>query len=43
MEPSMYRGDILILHKNTPIANGDIIVYSIEGEGIPIVHRVTAV
>ena len=43
MEPSMYRGDILILHKNTPVANGDIIVYSIEGEGIPIVHRVTAV
>ena len=27
MEPSMYRGDILILHKNTPIKNGDIIVY----------------
>ena len=43
MEPSMYRGDILFLHKNTPIANGDIIVYSIEGEGIPIVHRVTTV
>ena len=43
MEPSMYRGDILVLHMNTPIQNGDIIVYSIEGEGIPIVHRVTTV
>ena len=40
MEPSMQRGDILVLHKQTPIVNGDIIVYSIEGEGIPIVHRV---
>ena len=40
MEPSMQRGDILLLHKTTPVTNGDIIVYSIEGEGIPIVHRV---
>ena len=43
MEPSMQRGDILVLHKTTPIEVGDIIVYSIEGEGIPIVHRVTIV
>jgi signal peptidase len=43
MEPSMYRGDILFLHKVTPIENGDIIVYSLEGENIPIVHRVTVV
>ena len=42
MEPSMQRGDILLLHKRTPIVNGDIIVYSIEGEGIPIVHRVVS-
>ena len=41
MEPSMYRGDILFLHKNTPIENGDIIVYTVPDEGIPIVHRVT--
>ena len=40
MEPSMQRGDVLFLAKNTPIENGDIIVYEIEGEGIPIVHRV---
>ena len=43
MEPSMYRGDILFLHKQTPIANGDIVVYSVEGQGIPIVHRITSV
>ena len=40
MEPSMQRGDVLMLHKATPIENGDIIVYEIAGEGIPIVHRV---
>lgn len=40
MEPSMYRGDILMLHKTTPIENGDIVVYSLPGEGIPIVHRI---
>ena len=36
----MQRGDILFLAKNTPVENGDIIVYEIEGENIPIVHRV---
>ena len=40
MEPSMQRGDVLLLAKNTPIENGDIIVYELEGENIPIVHRV---
>jgi len=39
----MQRGDILILHNRTPIEVGDIVVYTIEGEGIPIVHRVTIV
>ena len=38
----MQRGDILLLHKTSTIVNGDIIVYSIEGEGIPIVHRVVS-
>ena len=33
----------MILHKVTPIENGDIVVYEIEGEGIPIVHRVITV
>ena len=36
----MQRGDVLFLSKATEIQNGDIIVYEIEGEGIPIVHRV---
>ena len=40
MEPCMQRGDVLLLAKNTPIVNGDIIVYELPGEGIPIVHRV---
>ena len=40
MEPAMQRGDVLFLSKNDPIVNGDIIVYEIEGENIPIVHRV---
>ena len=40
MEPSMQRGDVLFLAKNTPIVNGDIIVYELPGENIPIVHRV---
>ena len=40
MVPAMQRGDVLFLHKNTPIVNGDIIVYELEGENIPIVHRV---
>lgn len=43
MEPSMQRGDVLVLAKNTPIVNGDIVVYEIPGQGIPIVHRVTSV
>merc|ERR1712166_531956 len=43
MEPAMYRGDILLLHKNTPIEVGDITVYELDHEAIPIVHRVTAV
>ena len=40
MEPEMQRGDVLFLAKNTPIENGDIIVYELEGENIPIVHRI---
>ena len=43
MEPSMYRGDILLVHKNTPVDNGDIIIYQTPGEQIPIVHRVVDV
>ncbi len=32
MEPSMYRGDILFLHKNTEIVVGDIVVYELEAD-----------
>jgi signal peptidase len=42
MEPAFYRGDILFLI-NPPNARyqiGDITVYKIPGQDIPIVHRV---
>lgn len=42
MEPGYYRGDVLLLHRRPeyPVAVGDIIVYSLPGQDIPIVHRV---
>ena len=43
MEPSYYRGDILFLIKKETIEPGDIIVYQIKNEVIPIVHRVITV
>ena len=43
MEPSYYRGDILFLVRKETIEPGDIVVYSLEGEAIPIVHRVISV
>ena len=43
MEPSMYRGDILLLHKTTDIFVGDIVVYELDNGDIPIVHRVSAI
>jgi signal peptidase I len=43
MEPSYYRGDILFLVKRERVVPGDIIVYSLQNEAIPIVHRVTTV
>ncbi|GMH35125.1 hypothetical protein BSKO_02993 [Bryopsis sp. KO-2023] len=40
MEPGFYRGDILFLNLgNAPIRTGEIVVFSIEGRDIPIVHR----
>lgn len=42
MEPSMYRGDILVLIKRPTIEIGDVIVYQIENEKIPIVHRISS-
>lgn len=43
MEPSMYRGDILVLLKKPTIEIGDVIVYQIENEKIPIVHRISSI
>ena len=43
MEPSYYRGDILFLLRKEHLVPGDIIVYQIQNEAIPIVHRVITV
>jgi len=42
MEPAFYRGDLLVLtnYRNTPVENGEIIVYKLADRDIPIVHRV---
>ncbi|CAN8270196.1 unnamed protein product [Cochlearia groenlandica] len=40
MEPGFQRGDILFLHMNKePIRAGEIVVFSVDGREIPIVHR----
>ncbi len=45
MEPAFYRGDLLFLGNDVkePIRAGEIVVFSIEGREIPIVHRVIKV
>jgi len=42
MEPAFYRGDLLVLtnYRDTPIDNGEIVVYKINEREIPIVHRI---
>ncbi|TDL15965.1 hypothetical protein BD410DRAFT_832348 [Rickenella mellea] len=42
MEPAFRRGDILFLTNppNKPYRNGDITVYNVPGQNIPIFHRV---
>ncbi|CAD7950748.1 unnamed protein product [Amoebophrya sp. A120] len=42
MEPGFYRGDILILNmwREERFVPGDVIVFQVEGRGIPIVHRI---
>lgn len=42
MEPSMYRSDILVLVRKDTLSVGDVIVYQIASEKIPIVHRITS-
>ena len=43
MEPSMFRGDILVLIKRREIEIGDVVVFQIESEKIPIVHRISSI
>lgn len=45
MEPAFYRGDIVFLDLDTssPMHVGEVIVYSLEGRDIPIVHRIIEV
>ncbi len=41
MEPSFFRGDILFINWDyTPPSPGDIVVFKIPNQEIPIVHRV---
>ncbi|CAE6363697.1 unnamed protein product, partial [Rhizoctonia solani] len=40
-KPAFYRGDILFLHSTyAPFRVGDVVVYKIPGDVIPIVHRI---
>ena len=39
----MYRGDILVLYKKEVVEVGDVVVYKISQDPIPIVHRITGV
>ena len=44
MEPSFYRGDILFINWDyTNPSPGDIVVYKVPSQEIPIVHRVISV
>jgi len=44
MEPAYYRGDILFLtFYDDPIVPGDVVVFKLKEQEIPIVHRVIAV
>jgi signal peptidase len=44
MEPGLHRGDILFLNMGSkPIRAGEIVVFSLDGRDVPIVHRVLKV
>jgi signal peptidase len=44
MEPGLQRGDILFLNMGArPIRAGEIVVFSLDGRDVPIVHRVLKV
>lgn len=43
MSPAIHKGDVLLLTNTFPshqVGVGDIVVFNIDGKGIPIVHRV---
>jgi signal peptidase len=41
MTPSFVRGDLLFLsYTSRPLEIGDIVVYRLKGQAIPIVHRI---
>lgn len=40
MDPTLSRGDALILYQPYEFTTGDIIVFVIKNKGIPIIHRV---
>lgn len=42
MEPAIYRGDLLFLSmpRHDPLEIGDIVVYEVKHQPVPIVHRV---
>ena len=39
----MYRGDILFLYKKEKVEIGDVVVYKVSHDPIPIVHRIASV
>merc|ERR1719461_2049611 len=39
MEPTLYRGGILVLWMPEAITTGDITVFNVKGKDIPIIHR----
>ena len=45
MEPAYYRGDILFLtfYENDHVVPGDVVVFKLKEQEIPIVHRVIAI
>jgi len=43
MEPGMWRGDILVLQHHSTIDIGDVIVYKLKTDPIPIVHRISGI
>eukprot|EP01017_Pseudomicrothorax_dubius_P011913 TRINITY_DN1459_c0_g3_i5.p1 TRINITY_DN1459_c0_g3~~TRINITY_DN1459_c0_g3_i5.p1 ORF type:complete len:186 (+),score=40.04 TRINITY_DN1459_c0_g3_i5:167-724(+) len=44
MEPGYYRGDILFLtNYNDPVVPGDVVVFKLPNQDIPIVHRAVLV